>query len=109
MKHLFFAIPAGLFGFGTFAQTQPPIAEYAPWAQFGAIGLLGFLVYYLIVKQGPKERAEAREERAADRAHMSKVVSDICEQFERTQERQHVDTAALTTSVTELAERIVQR
>ncbi|HUT10131.1 MAG TPA: hypothetical protein VMY42_06515 [Thermoguttaceae bacterium] len=101
MKHLLFLFPASLFGAGTLAEVAPGLADYGPWAQFGAVGLLGFLVYWLVVKQGPKERTDAQ-------AHTETVVKAATDQFAETQRHQHEDMLAITTQIAALTKAIIQ-
>lgn len=52
-------------------------------ANLSAVGLMGFILYTIVLKQQPKERAEARKEREEERTEVRKERAEAREYTER--------------------------
>ena len=73
-----FAFVAALWGAGILAEATPDVPTMAaPIASLSAVGVLIALVWFLVTKQGPKERLAAQQ-------HTEKVVDKICKTFAET-------------------------
>ena len=103
MKTLGFITVAGMVLYG-----QVPDFPMSEWAHVPAVGLLGFLLYWILVQQQPRERKEAWEraavERQESREHTERVVKQIGDTFERVQAQQHEDSEAAVSKIAMLAE-----
>jgi len=92
MKTGIFVVAFGLLLFG---YTLP---ETNGLAELSAVCLVMALLWFLITKQGPKERREAQE-------HTERIVDNICDEFRHTRLQQHEDMVRLSEHITDLAER----
>jgi len=102
LKHLGFAAAGGMLLIGQGVDAVPGVNPVlGPWLQFGASGLLGFLLYWIVVRAQPKERQETRQ-------HTERLMGRVCEQFERTQQRQHEDNQRINEAIRELARNCVE-
>ncbi len=105
LKTCGFATVAVLMVFGQVAPAELPIAQ---WSQAGAVGLMMFLLYSIVVKQQPKERKERKEEdrkeRTEAREHTERVVQQIGDDFKAVQKQQHEDSQAVVSKIGKLAE-----
>jgi len=82
-----------------FAQTQvelPPVIEYSPIVSGGAVAAMVGLVVWLVTKQGPAERLEARN-------HMDRVIATVGDRFEKMQTMYHQDQVELNVVLREIA------
>ncbi len=93
IKTLGFVTVFGLFSFG---QVAPDIPLSA-WANLPAMGLLMFLLYWIVVKQQPKERKEARE-------HTEKIATQLGADFKEVQKLQYASQQEMVGKIGELAE-----
>lgn len=84
IKTLGFVTVAGLLVYGQVAPAEMPLSS---WSQVSAVGLLMFLLYWIVVKQAPKERQEARD-------HTERVAEQIGADFKAVQKQQHEDSQA---------------
>ncbi len=82
---------------GLLVYGQVPDMPLSEWSHIPAVGLLGFLLYWLVVKQQPKERKETRE-------HTERIAAQIGSDFKAVQKEQHQDSKALIEKVSALAE-----
>ena len=94
IKTPMFVTALGLFTYGQFGTPEMPFSEYA---HLPAVGLLGFLLYWIIVKQQPRERKDSRE-------HTERIVRQLGNDFKETQQRHHESSSAIADKIGMLAE-----
>ena len=92
-----FAAFATLLMLGQTLETVPGASPLlGPWLQFGAIGLLGLVLYWILVKLQPRERQEVRE-------HTERVIDKVCSQFRAAQTEQHEDNLRIKEAIRDMA------
>lgn len=84
-----FATVAGVWSVGLLAELTDVLpTQTGPIASLGAVGVLIALVWYLVTKQGPKEREAAHE-------HTERIVGRAFTEYKEQSERQHEEVKAV--------------
>lgn len=106
IKTLGFTTVFGLFAYG---QAELPLSG---WSNLPAMGLLMFLLWWILTKQQPKERKDAQtsaaQERKEAREHTERVVEKIGADFKAIQKQQHEDQRAMIGQIGILTEHCTQ-
>lgn len=93
MTHLGFAGVGVLMAIGVVAQVTNALpTEAGPIASLGAVGVLIALVWFLVMKQGPKERQGAQD-------HTERVVGLAFDQYKEQSERDRSEVQSLVKAV----------
>lgn len=69
--------------------SQPILGELGPWAQLGAVGVLGWIAVMLV-----KELRESRVDSAKQRAEHAATLDNICGRFDGWEQIRHSDAEA---------------
>jgi len=68
---------------------QPLLGEFGPWAQLGAVGVLGWIAIMLV-----RELRESRVDSAKQRAEHATTLDNICGRFDGWEQIRHADAEA---------------
>ena len=82
-------LAAGTLTYIAAQAAQPLLGEFGPWAQLGAVGVLGWIAIMLV-----KELRESRLDSAKQRAEHAGTLTQVCDRFDGWERIRHADAEA---------------